>query len=326
MAALGDTAALLDPLIERAAGMAEAFVPLGKTFLALAMVITLFLAIYDWWLGDAPAALSRAVRAGIMFCVPLALLFNWTPWMKTSTEFFTKELTAPIVATSGAADAGDAVKQAIEKLNSAMFPPENPNADKRGGWRKAWDFVTGDMSVGKAVFGSIQQAVSDLILFFVSGLVGFALILALYGPLLALQLGVIFGPLLVAWLPWQPMGHLFQNWLRYMLANGLALVVGVTLATLGAGVIGDFAVQMAALNNDPELPFFMAIAVRMGAFMSSIAIIIFVAYYLMQAETIASSLIGGGGSGSSGLIGGIMRGARGLGRQPVASKPKIPKK
>ncbi|UOB04707.1 type IV secretion system protein [[Acidovorax] ebreus] len=325
--ALGDIAGLLDPLIEKAAGMSGAFVPLGQTFLGLALVINIALAVFDWWMGSVSGALSRVTRGALVLILPLALLLNWAPWMQTTTKFFTTELTAPIVNAAGVGNAGEAVKTAIEKLNTAMFPSAQKD-DGKSAWSKAWEFVTGDASIGKALVGSLTQALFDLILFFISGLVAFALLLALYGPLLALQLGVIFGPLLVAWLPWQPMSHLFHNWLRFMLANGFSLVIGVTLATLGAGVIGDFATQMATIGKDPNLPWYMELMVRAGAFMSSAAVIIFVAFYLMRAEDIASSLIGGGGSGSGAVASGIMHGAKNLRGEVVrkAGKPTLSKK
>lgn len=325
--ALGDVAGLLDPLIEKAASMSGAFVPLGQTFLALALVITIALAVFDWWMGSVSGALSRITRGALVLILPLALLLNWSPWMQTTTKFFTTELTAPIVNAAGVGNAGEAVKTAIEKLNTAMFPSAQKD-DGKSAWSKAWEFVTGDASIGKALVGSLTQLLFDAILFFISGLVAFALLLALYGPLLALQLGVIFGPLLVAWLPWQPMSHLFHNWLRFMLANGFSLVIGVTLATLGAGVIGDFATQMATIGADPELPWYMELMVRAGAFMSSAAVIIFVAFYLMRAEDIASSLIGGGGSGSGAAAGSMMHGAKNLRGEIVRGQktPKVPTK
>lgn len=322
--ALGDIAGLLDPLIDRAAGMSGAFVPLGQTFLSLALVINLTLAIYDWWMGSVSGALSRLTRAAVVLIVPLALLMNWSPWMSTATKFFTTELTTPIAAAGGGSSAEDAVKNAIDKLGSAMFPNAQKTGDGKSAWTKAWEFITDkDASIGKALIGSLTQALFDLILFFVGGLVGFALLLALYGPLLALQLGVILGPLLICWLPWPPMNHLFHNWLRFMLASGMSLVVGVILATLGAGVISSFAAEMATLGADPALPWYMELTVRMGAFMSSVAVIVFVGYFLMKSEDIASSLIGGGGSGSGAVASGIMHGAKNLGGE-VMRKPKPP--
>lgn len=305
---------LLDPLVEKAAGMAGAFVPLGETFLAIAIVIALMLAVYDWWLGSVSGAISRAVRGGIALVVPLALLLNWTPIMKTTANFFTSELTAPITRAAGFSDGGSAVQSAVRRLNDALFPKPAPGGAPGAAGSQAgpstFDYVTGRASIGREIINKLTQAAFDVVLFFVSLLVGFALILALYGPLLTLQLGAIFGPLLVAWLPWQPMAHLFHNWLRFMLASGVALLVGITLATLAAGVLGDFASQMASIGTDPTMSLADELLARVGAFMTSVSVIVFVAYFLMQTESIASSLIGGAGSGSGAVASGILGGMR----------------
>lgn len=320
--ALGDISGLLSPLIERAAAMNGAFVPLGKTFLALAVVMSLMYAAYDWWLGGVSDALARLTRAGLILVIPLTLLFGWNGYMKTFTEFFSKELTAPIVAVDGSGSGPEAVKNAITKLSQSMFP-NSRKVDERSAWEQARDFITNEESIGGAVLSSLTAALFELVLFAIALVVSLALVFALYGPLLALQLGVIFGPLLLAWMPFQPLSHLARSWLTFMLSQGFALVVGVTIAILGAGAISDYSDQMLAMARDPSLPWYAEIGAQFGGFMSSTAVIVFVGFMLFRADDIAAAMIGGGGAGMGGVGAAVMSRIK-LSRGAPGTKPPAP--
>lgn len=308
--ALGDISGLLEPLIVKASEMGGAFVPMGLTFLALAITLTILFAVYEWWLGGVSGASAKLVHAGLVMVIPLTLLAGgWTGHMKTFTNFFSQEMTAPIMSVSGAGSGPDAVKTAITKLTSSMFP--NARAVEAGGTPKtAWDtirdVVTGEESLGGAMFSALTSAFFEMLLFFIAIVVSMALLFALYGPLIALQIGVIFGPLLIAWMPFKPLAHLSQAWFRFMLANGAALVVGITMAVLGAGVISDYSDQMAMMGKDENLSWAAELGAKFGGFMASTAVIIFVAFMLFRADDLASAMIGGGGAGAGGIGGAIM--------------------
>ncbi|MCL5060263.1 MAG: type IV secretion system protein [Candidatus Thermoplasmatota archaeon] len=320
--ALGDISGLLSPLIERAAAMSDAFVPLGKTFLALSVVMSLMYAVYDWWLGGVSDALARLTRAGLVLIIPLTLLFGWNGYMKTFTDFFSKELTAPILAVDGSGSGPEAVKGAITKLSQAMFP-NTRKVDGRSTWEKVRDFITSEESIGGAILSSLTEAFFEMLLFGVALIVSMALVFALYGPLLALQVGVIFGPLLVAWMPFQPLSHLARNWLTFMLSQGVAVVVGVTIAVLAAGVIGDYSDQMLAMARDPSLPWYAEIAAQFGGFMASTAVIVFVGFMLFRADDIAAAMIGGGGAGMGGVGGAIMSRIAAIKPKPTGTTPQV---
>lgn len=314
--ALGDISGLLSPLIERAAAMSGAFVPLGQTFLALSVAMSVMFAVYEWWLGGGVSdALARLTRAALILIIPLALLFGWSGYMKTFTEFFSKELTAPIVAVDGSGSGPEAVKTAITKLSQSMFP-NTRKVDERSTWEKVRDFIVSEESIGGAVLSSLTAALFEMLLFSIALVVSLALVFALYGPLLALQLGVIFGPLLIAWMPFQPLSHLARSWFTFMLSQGFALVVGVTIAILGAGVIGDYSDQMLAMARDPSLPWYTEIGVQFGGFMASTAVIVFVGFMLFRADDIAAAMIGGGGAGMGGV------GAAVMGRLKAGGSPR----
>lgn len=306
--ALGDISGLLDPLIVKASELAGAFVPMGQTFLALAVTLAILFAAYDWWLGAVSSALGELVHAGLVLTIPLALLSGWNGYMKTFTNFFSQEMTAPIVAVSGTGSGPSAVKTAITKLTDSMFP--NARTVASGGTPKtAWEEVkavlTGETSVGGAIFSSLTAAFFEMLLFLIALVVSFALLFALYGPLLALQLGVIFGPLLVAWMPFRPLSNLAQTWLRFMLTNGAALVVGITMAILASSVISEYSDNMILLGNNPDLTWYEELGAKFGGFMASTTVIIFVAFMLFRADDIASAMIGGGAAGG-GAVGGVI--------------------
>jgi len=301
--ALGDVSGLLEPLVSTAAGMSGAFVPLAQTLLALSVTLALLFAVYDWWLGAASAALARIVRAGLVLTVPLYLFAggNWQSSVQTLTHFFSQELPAPILGSAGQGGGPEAIKSTIEKLSKSMFPNSRPaKGAEKSTWEKVVEFIKSDETFGGAILSSLTQALLELILFAVAFFVSLALVFALYGPLLAFQIGAIFGPLLIAFMPFQPLSHLARNWLQFMLSQGFALVVGITTAAIGAVSIESFSDQMATLGRAEGVPWFEELAIQFGGFMASAAVLVFVGFMLFKADDIAAAMIGGGGAGAGG--------------------------
>lgn len=298
--ALGDIAGIIDPAIEAAAGMVDAFVPIGRVLLALAVTLAVLFAVYEWWMGGVGGALARLVRAGLVLTIPLALLSgdHWAGTMKTTSDFFTSDLAAPLLKSSGGGQAGDAIKGAISKIETSMFPnTRKKDAETENAFEKAWKFISGQESIGGALFSALTEALFEVLLFLISSVLVIALIAALYGPLLALWIGAAFGPLLLAWLPFQPLSHLARNWFQFMLAQGLAVVVGVALAVIGAAAVGGYTDQMAMMASDPDLPWYIELTAKLGGFMASSAVILFIAWMLFKADELASAMLGGGGAG-----------------------------
>lgn len=325
--AIGDIAGLLDPLIESAQAMHTVFIPLARTMLALAFTLAVAFAVYQWWLGEAGAALSRLVRAGLIMTIPLTLLVgdNWRQTMDTATQFFSAEMTQPILGTTGAKSGTDAIAATITELSLAMFPNAR-KPDERSALDKIREFINSDESIGSMVFSGLTQAVIELVLFLLALVMSVALIFALYGPLVALHIGVIFGPLLLAWMPFGPMSHLARNWLTFMISQGFALVVGIAIAMLAVGSIASFTDSMTAMANDATLPLAQEIAAKLGGFMASAAVIVFVAFMLFRADDIAAAMIGGGGAGAGGVGAVVMsRIASAKMPKPKPEPPKPPK-
>lgn len=318
--ALGDIAGLLTPLITSAEAMHTAFIPLARTMLALSFVLAILFAVYQWWLGEVGGALSRITRSALIMTIPLTLLVgdNWRQTMDAATKFFSAELTAPILGTTGATSGPDAIATTVTKLSRSMFPNVR-NPDERTTLEKVKAFINSDSSLGSMLFSGLTQAILELLLFLLALLMSVALIFALYGPLLALHIGVIFGPLLIAWMPFNPMSHLARNWLQFMLSQGFALVVGITIAMLAVGSIESFTDSMTLMAKDSALPLHQEIAGKIGGFMASAAVIVFVAFFLFRADDIAAAMIGGGGAGAGGV------GAVVMSRLAAVKMPQMPK-
>lgn len=302
--AFGDVAGLLEPLIVTAEGMGGVFVPIGRVLLGLAVMLAVLYAVYDWWMGEVNGALARLVRAGLILTIPLYLLSgnNWATDTKVLTKFFASDLTAPVLAAGGSASGPEAIRNTITKISTSMFPNTRAKeGQEQSSFEQTWKFIVGQKSVGGAIFSAMTEAFFELLLFIISVVLVIALVVALYGPLLALHIGIVFGPLLLAWMPFGPMAHLTRNWLQFILSQGFALVVGITMAIIASNSIEAYTNSMLMMGAEAGLPWFEELGAKIGGFMASSAVILFVAWMLFKADDIAAAMIGGGGAGTGGV-------------------------
>lgn len=307
--ALGDVAGLLQPMIDAAANMADAFVPMGRILLAVAVTITLIGATYEWWLGGAGGALARAVRAGLILTIPLFLLYgnNWVGTMKIFTNFFSVELAQPLIEKSGQAATGgsapELVKNIITRVADGIWP-DNKLKEEAGGnvFDEAWAFITNpSKSVNESIFSALTEILFKILLTAIGVMLIVSILFSLFGPILMMQIGVIFGPLLVCWLAWEPLADLARTWLRFMITSGFSLLIGLVLALIAVGSIETFVSSVQLMGHDPELPWFLEIAAKIGGFLASAGTMIFLSFMLFKADDIASAMIGGSAGGGSGV-------------------------
>ena len=319
--ALGDIAGLLEPLITSAEAMHTVFIPIALQMLALSFALAIIFAAYAWWMGEVSGALARITRAGLILIIPMTLLAgdNWKNTMDATAKFFSAELTQPILKTGGATSGTEAISETITKLTNSMFP-NSRNPDARTAYEKIKNFVSSNESFGGMLVSALTQALLELILFALAILLSVALIFALYGPLLALHIGIIFGPLLIAWMPFGPMAHLARNWLQFMLSQGFALVVGITIAMIAVSSIEAFTDSMAMMSRDPNLPLAQELAAKIGGFMASAAVIVFTAFMLFRADDLAAAMIGGGGAGAGG-VGAVIMSRMAATKMPTPKAP-----
>lgn len=312
-AAAGD---LLKPLLQASQTYGDALVPLGRKLLSLALVLTLLNAAYMWWAGAVSGAMASALRGLLIFSIPFFLLNgnNWTAATGSLANFFQVEVTQPLLAKGGGAGAGggaDLVKGMISKIGNSIWPEEKNSAGEKSGWDKTKEFLSNPVnSLGSSLFSSLTDFLLRVLLTVVGMGLIVAMLLALYSPLLMLQIGIILGPILICWLPFQPLADLSRQWFKFMVTSGMSLVVGVLLVLIVSTSIDSFVLSMQGVGNDPDLPLVLELAAKIGGFLSAAGVMIFIAVMLFKADEIASALVGGataGGNVGSAIINKIQK-------------------
>lgn len=315
--ALGDIAMMLQPTIDKAVSKTAIYVPMGRKFLALAVTITAIFAVYEWLTGNMHGAITRIVRALLVLSIPLTLFFgdNYATTMNTVRNFFASEMTQPLVGSDSGGSV-ETLRNTINTLTTSMFPEMREAAAKpaagEGGVvnavKSAWADITSPIDALFRLNLTLSQLLYRLLLMIAAGFVSLMLILALYGPIFALQIGIIFGPLLIAWLPSPQFSHLARSWFQFILTQGFTLVVAVASATIAADVISEFATQMNGLaaGGVDSSGFIEAAKVQAGGLVASLMALIFVGLLLWKSDNIASALIGGGHAGSGGIAAGLI--------------------
>jgi hypothetical protein len=267
------------------------------------------------------AGIDAAVQAdGKAWGDITSMLWNHTPPTQgISASTGTAPAPAPAPAASTASTAKPATGSAYDNALNV-----GSNASKTGilGSISAWlsNFGTWLWSEFISLYALITISVCMLLL-------TVALIFALYGPLFMLNIGMIFGPILVAGLPWRPTRGWFTRWIDYMMTMGGAYVIGLLLATMGAVALNNFASNLTAAYNAAgaggaqaqQLAFANTVAVSAFPIMVSM---LFLTLMLMRVERIASALFGGMAIEGGGALAAVA-GASAL-RASLGGKPKPP--
>lgn len=276
---LAELLKLLDGIIDAGASLNGALIPLGLQFLALAITLTLVNDVYQFWLrGDAQEFFSRMLRFFIVVSIPFALLWPagaWSETNKTMIEFFQKTVTSKIAASSPSGGSpADIIKMPLKKIYDAANLAPDAESLKELDWDE-----------------KIVAKLAEFIMKIIIGLGVVAMIIAMvivgYIPLVSLQVGAILGPLLIAWLPFEPMSDMARTWLKFMIVNAMTFVVAVLLLTLAGTAVEGLSGTIKLMFKDGAALSGLFIA----AFMT-LAIMVFLAYMLLQANEIASGLIG----------------------------------
>lgn len=312
LAGLSSLSGALDPLFSAARGMLSALVPVGWTFLSLALVLEAFTLVLNWWIkGGASEAIAQLARLLILTSIPMAMLTTWPELPNTLMGGFTSEISK--VVTGGGGDGTDQISQTITTISQSfakgMASATPPNTD------------------AGMITGAITNALMAILLFLPLVLFIVALLFALYGPLILLYLGIILGPLLVPWVVWKPMDSLATKWLNFMLSSGVAFVVGIILAKIVAAGLQDFGAVVATAAQDGG---FSAIMATILGMLPMMGMLLFTGYLLLKSESIAAALTGGSAIGAGGGLFGagmrnLQRAGGGGGKPGGGDKPPPPK-
>ena len=299
--AFADVADLLQPIVNAASTYGDALVPLGRTLLAVAITLSAVPAVYDFWTGGGiTEAIAKMVRAVLLLIIPLTLLTgsNWLTTTGALAGFFQKEVTAPLIARSpsaGGVASTDLVKGLINKVATGIWADGKPGgvAAPQSTWQKTLQFMRDPIN---NVAGAIFTGLTDILLRAILTLVGMvlmtAMLFALYGPILALQYGIVFGPILIVWIVFPPFADLARNWLKFMITHGLSLALGVLLSLIVSTSIGGFIDGLATLTADPSTDWMTALLAQIGAFGAAASVMMFISIQLFKVESVAGGMIG----------------------------------
>jgi len=299
----------LGTLLKSFQNMYGVFVDTGMVLLGLSFTISAMSGIYQWWTsGSLQDLVSNAVRT-IILVAPLLVLFKgWDNYMNTFTNFFHTDLPAAIAQKMGSSSGSGAV---------AAGSPEAVVGNMIKKLQKSVNFDDKEEPKGPlerlASFFSLKKIYSLIIWIVVLVLnifLAFAMIFAVFMPIAALQLGIIFGPLILAWLPWRPLADMSSRWLGYMIANGLTFVVAIVMLNALGLTIDEMTNRL--IDMSQKSSGFVGIASYLLTLLALFAVYIFSTNLLLQANNIAQGLTGGATVGE-GLFGKITASAAAAG-------------
>lgn len=299
--------ATIGQLLSSLLNMADTFVGTGYVFLSLAFTLAAISGIYQWWTsGSIQDLVANGVRTLIVIA-PLLILFNgWGGYMNTFGDFFYKELPSKMGVTGGTAAqvAGDAMKQISGAVKfdagndskaSSGTSAGNQSAEKQSLWSK---FVSAISMAG------LYSLLIQFLVFILNMLLMFGILFALFMPIASLYIGMIFGPLLLAWLIWRPLADMGARWFSFMISNGINFVVAIVILKAMSGTISAMTTQLNGMAADGFATGLAGLTVTLIALL---AIYIFALNLMLAANNIAQGMTGGAAMGE-GLFGKISSG------------------
>jgi hypothetical protein len=293
-------------------------IPTARVFLSLSVVMTLMGAMYDWWIkGGAQEMVASLARLLIITSIPL-FLFSGSNW-DTTTGYLVKAFQSELPSAVGAAgsDANSSVSNALQAIANAAstkqyvdpqtkqlvtdteIEAKAQSADASSGWKAAIMSLSQLLSI-KFWLGIIIQ----FLVFVLNVILFFAMIFCLYMPVAAMAVGIVIGPILIAWLPFEKFAGWTTKWLDYMIANGLTFVIAILITT---GISSAILKVITELNTVEQGSggVIGGLAEAGGSILIIFAIYAFAIALLLKANEMASGMTGGAAIGE-GLFGNLM--------------------
>lgn len=311
-------------LVQAVKGKGSALQSLGMTLLTLSFLGQLVTVIYSYWLeGNASKFLGSCMRLAVMTSLPLAALTNWGAAGNAVPNFFTNQV-APAVGNGDVSaqltKLNDIFNRITDSFNrqaarteasnegSATTPPLSLPGTTAGDAMQASTsgtgsagFLSGILNLGQTLKEMLVTIAIGLILGIGCAVLILAYCATLYGSLVILYLGVVFGPILVSLFPFAPLSSYARNWLNFMIANGLTYAVAVALVSIANSSLD---VVIARLT-DPAMPILPdpngANPNSLGAIGMALvgcALMLFFAWMMSKADNIAQAMISGGSGGT----------------------------
>jgi len=127
------------------------------------------------------------------------------------------------------------------------------------------------------------------------------MLFAVFMRVASLYIGAIFGRLIIPWLAWKPLVNMTERWVSFMISNGIAFCVAITIVNaLGKALAGIVSRVLSAANQSVSGGIGEYVISMVGIF----AVYLFVINLLSQANNIAQGMTGGTAIGE-GLFGKI---------------------
>lgn len=305
---------MVQVLVNAAVDMQDGLVPTGQKLLGVALTLTVLNDVYQWWIkGDATELLAKGVRLFVITSIPASLLLSEGAWVSANQAlvgFFQHGVTQALGAASGA-DLGDVIKGTMKSIVDAVNVAQ-PASTTTFSWLNPGSWFAAAAETFSSLGGLFIELVLKVIVFIGVAAMMLGMLVAGYVPLVSLQIGVIVGPILIAWLPFEPMANYAHTWLKFMIVNAMTIVVATILLLMTQAAVGSITSILSSMLADG------AMSGGLGAFASTftvLAVLLFVAYMLFQADDIAGGLIGhssvGGGFMGRAISGAIGRAAKG---------------
>jgi len=300
----------MGPLLNALNTMYGIFLPIAKILFALFLTIAAVLAAWDWWTsGSLEDVLKTGVRMIITGVVVLSLFANWPALMKTFGNFFHKEL--PTYVGINGADPFQVVGKSIEKIKNAAEAVMAPKGETKCYINEM------DMEQCDTVYttkGGLNTKILAGVVTVLNVLLAAAILFAAYMPVAAFYVGAIFGPLMLATLPYERFADLTGRWASFMISNGITFVVAIVMVNAIAPAVGGLLQIQAGMAEESAVGGLLGFPVT---FFALIVTYIFAIGLLLKADNIAQGITGGVSIGE-GLFGKIVSGAAAMGMGKMA--------
>lgn len=345
-------AAAPQAMLSAAAAKTGALVPLAGVLLTIAFLSELATSVYQWWLaGSMDKLLGSLFRLAIIVAIPLAALASWS----SASSLIPRYLQTTIAKELSGSNPLELIQKLIgvvDKFERQVFdaaskdvtqaPPGKPTTtvevDINGnptGSATVYQTPVGIGAltfIGERLINYMTAAVATILFMFLVGLpmmiLSFVLLANLFGFQILAYVGMIVGPIMIVWLPWQPLSWLFMSWIKYMIVAGLSYAIAMLLGSIAQAGATALTTSL-LLSFDMREGFLGLILALMPMFLALGATLLFMAWMVHKSEDIAQALISGGGGGGGGFMAIVQRsfnksgGGKGGGKdKPAGGKDK----
>ncbi|PKO32797.1 MAG: hypothetical protein CVU36_00470 [Betaproteobacteria bacterium HGW-Betaproteobacteria-9] len=296
-----------DQVLKQADSLGGALIGSGMTLLTFSFLAATVTAGYRNLMGNGgvESVLTDVFRAMILGVIALALLNNWAAASQAIPAWFKSDVISKLTASTDPASAiGQfyaVFAEMFREMTAWIETGAKPCSESEGGMMASLQSLFDTITL-KTFMDVIRLYVSlaIAILIIIIPLTAFSALLlgVLFGNALIMKIGIIFGPLAIAFIPYAPMAWLATSWLRFMITTGLTLAIAYLVTSILATAM--LPVFQTMLKTGVNAQGIGLATIFMGA--SIALILVFGCILLLKVDDIAQGLVGGGGAGGGGAM------------------------